>query len=439
MTMAYSLISGFSKLSKEQQISKIAEFLNKNDNQVLGLLKQFWSIDHEIQEKFDGFTENTISNYYMPYNIAPNFIINGKYQFVPMVIEESSVVAAASHAAKFWANHGGFHCRVQGTKKVGQIHFFYSGKDDELQEQWELIRQELLESVKYTEENMRKRGGGVLDIELHELTHKLSDFYQVHVTFDTRDSMGANFINSCLEVMAGALNESAKEKLTSGKLEVLMAILSNYTPECFVECYVETDIHAFDELKTGYTASAFAQRFGQAVQIAEVDPYRAATHNKGIFNGVDAVVIATGNDFRATEACGHTHAAASGEYRSLTTLELQGNTFKYQLQLPIALGTVGGLTKLHPLAELSLEIMGSPSAEYLMMVAASAGLANNFSAIRSLVTHGIQKGHMKMHLNNILSGLSVSDDEKKNIISYFSDKTVSFRSVELYLKNLRSK
>lgn len=436
--MAYSLISGFSRLSKEQQISKIADFLNKNDNQVLGLLKQFWHIDHEIQKKFDGFTENTISNYYMPYNIAPNFIINGNYQFVPMVIEESSVVAAASHAAKFWANHGGFHCRVLGTAKVGQIHFFYSGKRDTLLDHWEFIRQHLLESVKFTEENMRKRGGGVLDVELHDLTHKLADYYQIRVTFETSDSMGANFINSCLEEMAGALQESAKEKLASGQLEVLMSILSNYTPECAVECYVETDINAFDELKTGYSASTFARRFEQAVQIAEIDPYRAATHNKGIFNGVDAVVIATGNDFRATEACGHTHAAASGKYRSLTSVELNNSNFKYKLQLPMALGSVGGLTKLHPLSELSLEILGSPSAQYLMMVAASVGLANNFSAVRSLITHGIQKGHMKMHLNNILSRLSVTDDEKMNIISYFSDKTISFRSVELFLKNLRS-
>lgn len=250
--------------------------------------------------------------------------------------------------------------------------------------------------------------------------------------------MGANFINSCLEEMAGALQESAKEKLASGQLEVLMSILSNYTPECAVECYVETDINAFDELKTGYSASTFARRFEQAVQIAEIDPYRAATHNKGIFNGVDAVVIATGNDFRATEACGHTHAAASGKYRSLTSVELNNSNFKYKLQLPMALGSVGGLTKLHPLSELSLEILGSPSAQYLMMVAASVGLANNFSAVRSLITHGIQKGHMKMHLNNILSRLSVTDDEKMNIISYFSDKTISFRSVELFLKNLRS-
>ena len=436
--MAHSLISGFSKLSKEQQISKIANFLNKKDNQVLGLLKQFWHIDHDIQKKFDGFTENTISNYYMPYNIAPNFIINGNYQFVPMVIEESSVVAAASHAAKFWANHGGFHCHILGTTKLGQIHFFYPGKPDELLAHWEFIRQQLLESVKHTEENMRKRGGGVTNVELLSLNHKLPDYYQIQIKFETGDSMGANFINSCLEEMAVALQESTEEKLTSGHIRVLMSILSNYTPECAVECYVETDINAFDELKTGYSALSFARRFEQAVKIAEIDPHRAATHNKGIFNGIDAVVIATGNDFRATEACGHTHAAASGQYRSLTSLELENSTFKYKLQLPIALGTVGGLTKLHPLSELSLEILDNPSAEYLMMVAASAGLANNFSAVRSLVTHGIQKGHMKMHLNNILSGLSVTDDEKMNIISYFSDKTISFRSVELYLKKIRA-
>lgn len=437
--MGSSLVSGFSKLTKEAQIGLIAKHLNKNENQMLGLLKQFWHIDQDVQKKFDEFTENTISNFYLPYNIAPNFVINGKSFFIPMVIEESSVVAAASHAAKFWAKHGGFKCKITGTTKLGQIHFFYSGDRQEIQEHWEIIKLQLLQSAELIEKNMKKRGGGITDVALVNLNHDLDDYYQVQVKFETKDSMGANFINSCLEAMASALQENTKQFLRSGKLEVIMSILSNYTPECAVECSVESDIEVFKELKTGFEAPEFARRFQQAVKIAEIDPYRAATHNKGIFNGVDAVVIATGNDFRATEACGHTHAASTGKYRSLTSLELTTNFFKYKLHLPIALGTVGGLTKLHPLAELSLEILGNPRAEELMMVAAAAGLANNFSAVRSLVTHGIQQGHMKMHLNNILSRLAVSEEEKNEITSYFSDKTVSFHSIELYLKNLRAK
>lgn len=437
--MSFPLISGFSKRSKEEQIAAVAKHLNKSENELLGMVKQFWHTDIQTQEKFDGFSENTISNFYLPYNIAPNFIINNEYFFVPMVIEESSVVAAASHAAKFWAGHGGFNCRIKDTTKLGQIHFFYSGDKQEIQDHWEEIKNRLWSYAQPVEQNMKKRGGGITDLILRNLNQELEDYYQIHVEFDTRDSMGANFINSCLEAIAEGLQDESNNILRSGKLTVLMAILSNYTPDCAVECFVETDVQAFNKLNTGFSAEEFAQRFQQAVQIAEIDKYRATTHNKGIFNGVDAVVIATGNDFRAAEACGHTHAAASGSYKSLTSIRVNNNIFRYTLELPIALGTVGGLTKLHPLAALSLEILGNPSAEKLMMIAAATGLANNFSAVRSLVTHGIQKGHMKMHLSNILSGLSATEEEKLKATSYFSDNPVSFHSVELYLKSLRSK
>jgi hydroxymethylglutaryl-CoA reductase len=437
--MKHSLISGFSKLSKEQQIAKIATYLEKDENQLLGELKQYWHIDHDEQRKFDEFAENTISNYYLPFNIAPNFIINDNYHFVPMVIEESSVVAAAAHAGRFWAKHGGFRCHIPGITKLGHIHFFFYGNSSEIEKQWPLIKNELLKTVEPVEANMKKRGGGITSVALKNLHSKLENFYQIEVAFDTKDSMGANFINSCLETMAETLIKTAASRLSSGEVEVLMSILSNYTPECLVECSVETHINAFDELKTGFSALNFARRFEKAVQVATIDPYRAATHNKGIYNGVDAVVLATGNDFRAIEACGHTYAARNGAYTSLTSIEIKNDNLRYTLRIPMALGVVGGLTKLHPLAALSMEILGNPSAEYLMMVAAAAGLANNFSAVRSLVTHGIQKGHMKMHLNNIVSGISASEVEKQKILEYFADKTVSFHSVELYLNNLRSK
>lgn len=186
------------------------------------------------------------------------------------------------------------------------------------------------------------------------------------------------------------------------------------------------------------TGEEFASKFQLAVRIAEEDVYRATTHNKGIFNGVDAVVIATGNDFRAVEAAGHTYAARTGKYKSLSTVELKDGKFIYSLTLPMALGTVGGLTSLHPLAKQSLEMLGNPSAEELMMIAASVGLANNFAAVRSLVTKGIQMGHMKIHLMNILNHFEATDEEKTKAVEYFIGQKVSFNNVRQFLNKTRN-
>jgi hydroxymethylglutaryl-CoA reductase len=177
----------------------------------------------------------------------------------------------------------------------------------------------------------------------------------------------------------------------------------------------------------------FVSKFAKAVEISKVDVYRAATHNKGIFNGIDAVALATGNDFRAIEACGHAYAARSGKYCGLTEIEIKNDIFKYTLRIPLALGSVGGLTNLHPLARFSLEMMGNPSAEKLMMIASAVGLANNFSALKSLVTKGIQKGHMKMHLLNILNTFNASDNEKQLAVEYFKTHKVSNKSVSNFL------
>jgi hydroxymethylglutaryl-CoA reductase len=214
---------------------------------------------------------------------------------------------------------------------------------------------------------------------------------------------------------------------------VVMCILSNYTPQCVVECTVSCDIQELAELSGIYSPKAFASRFEQAVYIATHDPYRAATHNKGIFNGIDAVVLATGNDFRAIEANGHAFAAKDGKYRSLTSIKLTDNTFTYTLTVPLTIGTVGGLTTLHPIAKTSLELLGHPSATQLMKIVAAAGLANNFMAVTSLITHGIQKGHMKLHLNNILRTLEASEYQIDEAQQYFSDKTVSYSAVKLFL------
>jgi hydroxymethylglutaryl-CoA reductase len=261
---------------------------------------------------------------------------------------------------------------------------------------------------------MEARGGGVLDMELVDMSAELADYYQLKVTFDTRDSMGANFINSCLEEYAAGLREFVNESglFSSGSLKVIMSILSNYTPECLVKTWVECDVADLGDVDDSLSAEEFVWKFEKAVNIANVDVHRATTHNKGIFNGIDSVALATGNDFRAIEACGHAWAARDGKYRSLSEVKIENGRFNFSLTIPMSIGTVGGLTSLHPMAKFSLQLLHNPGAPELMMIASTMGLANNFSAIKSLTTKGIQLGHMKMHLLNILNVYKATEIEK---------------------------
>lgn len=433
------ITTGFSRLDKDQKIDLVASKVP--DPELFShTLHASWHRDPEIQKMIDEFSENTLGNYFFPYGVAPNFLINGKMYMVPLVIEESSVVAAASGAAKFWAERGGFHSEIIGLEKIGQVHFTWNGGYDILNSHFPEIRRRMIENTQRITSNMMKRGGGILNIELLDMTEKIPDYYQVKATFDTRDSMGANFINSCLEEFADTLRDFAagNTDFVPFSLQVIMSILSNYTPNCLVHTWVECEIkdgHHFDDL---YTDKEFVNRFETGVHIAQVDRYRATTHNKGIYNGIDAVVLATGNDFRAIEACGHAYASRNGEYSSLSKVEINGNTFRFSLEVPMALGTVGGLTHLHPLAKLSLQLLGNPDAAELMMIASAAGLANNYSAVKSLVTKGIQKGHMKMHLLNILNVYQATDDEKKHAVEFFKHQKVSHSAVSGFLESIRS-
>ncbi|MBR4157090.1 MAG: hydroxymethylglutaryl-CoA reductase, degradative [Bacteroidales bacterium] len=435
------ILKGFSKLLKEDKLKAVAEYI-ENPSEFINLLKSFWYQDKEKQKQFDEFSENTISNFHVPYGVSPNVVINGKPYVVPMVIEESSVVAAASAAAKFWSERGGFHAEIVDVKKVGQVHFCWKGDKETLNSLLPEIKAEFLRSTSSITEKMTKRGGGIIDIQLVDHTDKIPDYYQFLVTFNTCDSMGANFINSILETFGRTLQdfflrqENLEEK--DRYVEIVMCILSNYTPECRVKVWVECPTNQLNGVDENLDGKAFANKFKKAVDIALIDPYRATTHNKGIYNGIDAVVIATGNDFRATEAAGHSYAAKDGQYKSLSYVEIQDDTFRFTLDIPLALGTVGGLTSLHPLAKKSLELLGNPSAKELMMIAATMGLANNYAAVKSLTTKGIQQGHMKMHLANILNQLGATEKEKTQATEYFNDKTVSYSEVETFLKRVRS-
>ncbi len=434
-------VNGFSKLNKTEKVNWLAEnYLNNNDAAVT-VLKQYWNDDNELQKLHDEFIENTVSNFYLPLGLAPNFLINGKYHVLPMAIEESSVVAAASKAAKFWSERGGFKATVIDKKKVGQVHFIFHGEFARLDQLVTKIKPKLREAVKPITRNMEKRGGGILDIELIDKTEKLENYYQLFVKFDTRDSMGANFINSCLEKFAEVLQEEAGKNPDfteeEKNLQVIMSILSNYVPECIVRAEVSCPVDQLSE-DENMKGEDFAEKFIQAVKIAEIEPFRAVTHNKGVMNGIDAVVLATGNDFRAVEAGVHAYASRNGQYSSLTHAEIENGIFKFWMEIPLALGTVGGLTSLHPLVKLALDILQRPSASELMEITAVAGLAQNFAALRSLTTTGIQQGHMKMHLMNILNQNKATDKEKEELVEYFTHHTITHSSVMEQLKNIRS-
>jgi len=433
-------VSGFSKLSKEDKINWIATTYFSNPEHAVDTIKQYWNSDNKLQQLHDEFIENTITNFYLPMGIAPNFLVNGNYYSIPMVIEESSVVAAAAKSAKYWSTRGGFKASVISSEKIGQVHFIYKGDVKKLEDFFKKIKPKFFEATESITKNMQKRGGGILDIALRNKTQELENYFQLHVTFETKDSMGANFINSCLEQLAKTLKAEAQENSSftaeEKNLQVVMSILSNYVPNCIVRAEVSCKVEELAEKQLEYPQE-FAEKFVQAVAIAEIEPYRAVTHNKGIMNGVDAVVLATGNDFRAVEAGVHAYASRNGNYSSLSHAKIENGIFTFWMEIPLALGTVGGLTSLHPLVKMALEILGKPSAHELMQLVAVTGLAQNFAALRSLTTTGIQEGHMKMHLNNILNQFQATKEERMAIAKHFENNTVSHASVVELIENLR--
>ena len=435
-------ISGFSKLSKSKKIDWIVDTYFSNKEDAKHIIKQYWNSNDKLQQLHDEFIENTITNYYLPLGVAPNFLINGTSYTIPMAIEESSVVAAASKAAKFWYDRGGFKAEVLSTTKIGQVHFIYNGKTEALKKYFDSVKSKLFADTESLTKNMQKRGGGILDIELRDKTKDIKGYYQLHATFETLDAMGANFINSCLEQFAKTFKSEAHhfELFTSEEknIQIVMSILSNYVPNCLVRAEVSCKIEELSDDKK-VSAEEFATKFLQAVNIAEVEPYRAVTHNKGIMNGIDAVVLATGNDFRAVEAGVHAYASRNGRYSSLTHAKIENGFFTFWIEIPLALGTVGGLTNLHPLVKLSLEMLHKPSAKELMKIVAVAGLAQNFAALRSLTTTGIQEGHMKMHLMNILNQFEATDNEKIILVDHFKTNVVTHNAVVDAINKLRNK
>ena len=311
-----SSIKGFSKLSKEAKIEWIVSNYLNNDSGAIDFLKSYWHPDQATQKLHDEFIENTISNFYIPFGVAPNFLIDGKMYCIPMAIEESSVVAAASKSANFWLERGGFKTQIIDVQKIGHVHFIWNGSNAaDLFAFFEAIKSKFFTETAHITKNMQTRGGGILDIRLKDKTALEPGYFQIEATFDTCDSMGANFINSVLEefskIFRSELEQTDLIKADEKSVQIVMCILSNYTPHCLVRAEVSAPIDALSE-GNDMNGQEFAEKFCRAVRIAEIEPYRATTHNKGIMNGVDSVVLATGNDFRAVEASAHTYASRSG-------------------------------------------------------------------------------------------------------------------------------
>lgn len=431
-------ISGFSKLSKNEKIDWIIKVFFKNDISKRKILTDYWNSNKKIQTIHDEFIENSISNFYLPIGVAPNFVINGKDYTLPMAIEESSVVAASSKAAKYWSTRGGFKTEVLGVEKIGHVHFIFNGENKKIISFFKIIKKNLIKSTSDLTINMNSRGGGITSVSLINNTNKMKGYFQIEVGFKTANSMGANFINTCLEKIADELLLEAKKYNSFSKKEknikIIMSILSNYTPNSIVKVSVCCPIKNL-ESESNMSKKEFCDKFIKAVKIGEIDIYRAVTNNKGIMNGIDALLIATGNDFRAVDAGIHAYASRNGKYSSLSSAWIKNDEFNFQMTIPLSVGTVGGIINLHPMAKWSLNLLNNPNSNQLMQIISAAGLAQNFAAIRSLITSGIQKGHMKMHLLNILNQLKATSIQKEKAILHFKKNKISFNSVSNFLNN----
>ena len=430
------IISGFSKFDRNQRLAYIADHSDLEDSQVLSF-NDYCAPDENQQRLYSEMIENYIGNFPTPIGVVTNLVINDEQLIVPFVTEESSVIAAASKAAKFWAERGGFKARVDTMTKKGQVHFNWNGIPSRIHQLFPQIHGKLLNSTYHLTNKMRQRGGGITGLQLIDKTQELTDYYQIDVYFETGDAMGANFINTCLEKIATTLQNLDELTSDNNSVEIIMAVISNYTPECKVKCWVECPVEKLSGWNKDLSYNIFANKFKQSVEIADIDISRAVTHNKGIFNGIDAVLHATGNDYRVTASAGHAYASRDGKYKGLTKVTLTEKTFRYELEIPLALGTVGGIIQIHPIVKNVMAILKYPDARKLMMIAASSGLANNFSAIASLITTGIQSGHMKMHLSNILNQLNATHEERVLANEHFRNSTVSHSAVHDFIMQKR--
>lgn len=395
-----SRISGFYQKTLEERLAIITQWANLPDD-AQNILKGSMGLS---LDQAGHMIENAIGRYSLPLGIGTNFLINNKDYLVPMVIEEPSVVAAVSNAAKMFRAGGGFISHSDEPIMIGQIQILDIDSPELIKRKILAKKSFLLEEANKVGGSIIKRGGGARDIEIRIFENtSIGHMLIVHLLYDTREAMGANAVNTATEHLAPFL-----EGITGGRVN--LRILSNLADKR--KAYVKGIIPAELLARNGISAEKAVQSIIEAGVFAEVDPYRATTHNKGIMNGIDAVILATGNDWRAVEAGAHAYAARRGRYTSLTKWwkDDDGNLHG-SIELPLAVGTVGGATRVHPTAGVALQILGNPGSQELSEIMACVGLAQNFGAIRALATEGIQHGHMRMHARQLAVAAGANSDD----------------------------
>ncbi|MEZ7593806.1 hydroxymethylglutaryl-CoA reductase, degradative [Streptococcus sp. 27098_8_76] len=417
-------------------------FSKKSYQERLELLKAQALLSPERQESLeqneqmsvtvaDQLSENVVGTFSLPYSLVPEVLVNGQEYTVPYVTEEPSVVAAASYASKIIKRAGGFTAQVHERQMIGQVALYQVADPDLAQVQIVSKKVELLELANQAYPSIVKRGGGARDLHIEQIKGE-TDFLVVYLHVDTQEAMGANMLNTMLEALKPVL-----EELSQG--QSLMGILSNYATDSLVTASCRIAFRYLSRQKD--QGREIAEKIALASQFAQADPYRATTHNKGIFNGIDAILIATGNDWRAIEAGAHAFAGRDGHYQGLSqwTLDFEREELVGEMTLPMPVATKGGSIGLNPRVALSHELLGNPSAKELAQLIVSIGLAQNFAALKALVSTGIQQGHMKLQAKSLALLAGASESEVVPLVELLiADKTFNLETAHRYLENLRS-
>ena len=417
-------------------------FSKKSYQERLELLKAQALLSPERQESLeqdeqmsvtvaDQLSENVVGTFSLPYSLVPEVLVNGQEHTVPYVTEEPSVVAAASYASKIIKRTGGFTAQVHERQMIGQVALYQVAEPDFAQEKIASKKAELLELANQAYPSIVKRGGGARDLHVEQIKGE-TDFLVIYLHVDTQEAMGANMLNTMLEALKPVL-----EELSQG--QSLMGILSNYATDSLVTASCRIAFRYLSRQKD--QGREIAEKIALASQFAQADPYRASTHNKGIFNGIDAILIATGNDWRAIEAGAHAYASRDGRYQGLSSwrLDLETEELLGEMTLPMPVATKGGSIGLNPRVALSHELLGNPSAKELAQIIVSIGLAQNFAALKALVSIGIQQGHMKLQAKSLALLAGASESEVAPLVErLIADKTFNLETAQRYLENLRS-
>lgn len=398
--------TGFSKKSPEERI----HYLEEQDFLADSSLEIVTNQDLLSLSLANQMAENVIGRIALPFSLVPDVLVNGKVYQVPYVTEEPSVVAAASFAAKIIKRSGGFLTTVHNRKMIGQVAIYDVQDSQHTKESILNQKQQLLEIANAAHPSIVKRGGGACDltIEIKE------DFLIVYLMVDTKEAMGANMVNTMMEALSSPLEDISKGKS-------LMSSLSNYATESLVTATCRVDLRFLSRQKE--EAIKLAQKMTMASQLAQVDPYRASTHNKGIFNGIDAIVLATGNDWRAIEAGAHTYAVKDGQYRGLSkwSYKVDDNFLEGTLTLPMPVATKGGSIGINPSVQLAHDLLGRPNAKELASIVLSIGLAQNFAALKALVSTGIQAGHMKLQAKSLALLAGAKEEQISEVVKQLLD------------------